>query len=234
MAITQNPLTSDVDNDGGATSTTASIAPGANRLVILAVGNRDTTGAMTCSAAGNDLTYVEILTIRTGNERLTLFRAMGAAPAAGAITITFANAPIRTMWSVTEFAGVNTGGTNGSAAVVQSVTNSSASANTLTVTLAAFAQAANGAYGLFSIDGGDIDITPGTGFAQIHDVGAGSTLSMMSEWRADNDTSVDASFAATSSLIGAAFEIGGLGGGGGSGVAPGLRGLSIFRSRGRR
>lgn len=235
MAITQAPLTS--GSAGAGTSIdTASITPTGNRLILIAIGNHRTAAVADIpTVSGNDLTWEQVNTRNFDgtNKQITLLRAMGASPSTGVVTISFANANQAT-WAISEFNGVKTSGSNGADAIVQSVVASAASTG-LSLTLAAFASVNNGAYGTFCQRGGAVAFTAGTGFTEIHEVQAGSNLTLQTEWRADNDTSVDVTTDTNDEIGGVAVELAAdPGGGGGSGVPGGLRGLSVFRSRGRR
>lgn len=200
MAITQNSLAGGGSTTDGTSVATASFTPTANRLVLAAI--LTTHGSATPNeptASGNGLTWVSVAsvpfnTVGTPRSRLTVFRAMGAAPTAGALTFDFAGQTQQVFgWSVTEFDGVDTSGTNGSGAIVQAATNAQNTvATTFTVTLGAFADANNGTYGAFGIDA-QTAITVGSGFTQIHSQAqATPDQRIYTEWRADNDTSVDA------------------------------------------
>jgi len=127
---------------------------------------------------------------------------MGASPSSGAITINLPNTHDYCSWHVMEFDGVDTGGTNGSAAVVQSATNSG-SGTAITATLAAFGDAGNGT---FSFSGGYntssvSTTTPGTGFSEIYDTGQAYyyNVTQHSQWRADNDTTVTGTWSVSQS-----------------------------------
>jgi len=62
--------------------------------------------------------------------------------------------------------GVETSGTNGSGAIVQSVANAADAVTTLATPLAAFSNAANVAYGVFGINSNVVAIAPGSGFIE--------------------------------------------------------------------
>ena len=221
MAIAQNPLTSGSSDTNATSYATASVTPASNALVLIAVASILTGSVPPApTLSGNGLTYVQVATvafstIAASRVRLTLFRALGASPSAGAITIDFdTEIQAACAWAVSEFSGVNTGGTNGSAAVVQSATdrvNDDATQQTLTVTLAAFADAVNNAtYGTFSQSANNL-FDPGTGFTQIHDVAASTPqVGVFTEWKSGGDTSVDAgeSVDGADGLGGIAIEIG--------------------------
>lgn len=212
-------LTSGTSATDGTSFVTASVTPTADRLVLLTVlsGRNDSVNAeVPSSVTGNGLTWVQVATVAfdTGaatRHTITILRAMGAAPSTGAITINFSATHQSCTWSVAEFAGVDTGGTNGSAAVVQAVTAASAADadGLLSITLAAFGSAENGTYGAFGVNN-DRTWTPGAGFTELHDLP--QTVSplhtLMTEWRRDNDTSVDAQQSLTGDDIGGiALEI---------------------------
>lgn len=226
MAVTESPLTSGSSTTNASSYNTASITPSANVLILVAVLSAINVLPNAPTLSGNSLTYVQIATvtfntIATPLSRLTLFRAMGASPSTGPITIDFGGQTQGScLWSVAEFAGVNTGGTNGSAAIVQSATNQvNASASALTVTLGAFSSVDNATYGAF---GSDVvgSFTPGTDFSEIHDVNiATPSGTLFTEWKATNDTSVDATPNTTADMGGIAVEIAAAGGGSSS-VSP--------------
>ena len=72
---------------------TATITPGAGRLVLAFVLSRKVGGPGTPTASGNSLTWQQVastLNVAAGNSRITCFRAMGPAPSAGPLTFDFA------------------------------------------------------------------------------------------------------------------------------------------------
>lgn len=132
----------------GASVQTASKTPTANYLQLLGVlshNGSNLTGPPTVT--GCNLTWVEIETIAstTPVRRLTVFGAMGAAPAEGALTIDFdGDSQTSFCWGWGEFGGVDTSGSNGSGAIVQFKANAAASGTTITNTLdAALSHAKN-------------------------------------------------------------------------------------------
>lgn len=129
------------------TAVTTSFTPTANRLVIAGVFSADSDGAAPePTGAGNSLTWVSIgtQTYFGGIARVTLFRALGASPTAGAFTATYGDSQDlgRTI-IISEVYSVDTGGTNGSAAVVQSDVNTG-SGTAMSTALASFGSANNG------------------------------------------------------------------------------------------
>lgn len=209
MAVTATALTT--SQGTSATSfNTASISPSSNKLVVLTVGNKFAGVPNTPTATGNSLTWTQIATRRSSSDtslRITMFRAMGASPSSGAITIDFAGqTQANCEWSATEFGNVKTSGTNGADAVVQEADNdASGTATGITVTLGAFANANNATHGVV-ITNTSLGITAGSGFTELGNSASNQTIE--SEWKNSSDTSVDWSWASSSNAVDAmAIEI---------------------------
>lgn len=120
MAIAASHVTGGGSTADGNSFSTASITPTANALMFAAIVNRTAAGAGTITLSGNGLTWVELGAILLNNDtpaRLTVFRAMGASPSTGVVTISVSNTAEGISWNIEEFTGVDTGGTNGSGAV---------------------------------------------------------------------------------------------------------------------
>lgn len=213
--VTEAALTSGNSSTDGTSVATASFTPTANRLILAAILTRRSGAVATQpTMTGNSLTWVLVNGGGNGGdnrERVDIFRSMGASPAAGAATWDYGGVTQHSFcWSVAEFAGIDTSGTNGSGAVVQSVYNAGDGNDhtSHTVTLAAFGDAGNATYGAFGVSFVSEDTTPGTGFTEIHDVGnADQPMRIFTEWRNDNDTTVDSSSATATIRYGGAVEI---------------------------
>lgn len=146
LTISESLLTSGGSSVDGTSISTASVSPTGNALVLAAVhAVAGGGGPSTPTATGNGLTWVEVDTADCdANRRLTVFRAMGASPSAGAITFDFgATSHTSFTWAVVQFTNVDTSGTNGSGAVVQAVPDTAAASTTITGTLAALESANN-------------------------------------------------------------------------------------------
>lgn len=104
MAITAANLTSGGDTAAPSTRVSASISPGANRLLIATVDWTPDSGAAAPTVTGNGLTWVLISSGEYGGAGggrcLAVFRAMGAAPSAGAVTFTFPVSNASANWSI--------------------------------------------------------------------------------------------------------------------------------------
>ena len=195
----------------GQSYATASITPSSNALVLAWVVNSHASAANTVTLSGNSLTWEEVTntTFSGGLYRLTLFRAMGASPTTGAVTVTVAGtANTGARWSITQYTGTDTSGTNGSGAVVQSQTNTATAAADLTVTLSAFGSTNNVTAAGFSIDNRAF-IDNEAGWTEFGDSGNSAPgTELESEWIASNDTSAYASIASgTQNWGGIAVEI---------------------------
>jgi hypothetical protein len=213
VAIGATLLTSSGSN-GATPYTTASISPAANALIEVDVVTLTFGGSTppTVTLSGNGLTYVEVATIvfATGEAtRLTRFRAMGASPSSGAITITPSGASsIGCIWSVKEFTGVDTSGTDGSGAYVQTTSNQTTGGDpsTLTLTLSALSDATNNAVSAaFGADNAEL-ISPDTGYSELSDTTV-TDLAMETQWKLPGSTTVTATHSMFISQGGIASEL---------------------------
>lgn len=200
-------LTQDQSNVNATNFTTASISPGANRLILLITAQSrntisDCVNNDISTVTGNSLTWVSVneqcfSTAGAPTQTVEIWRSMGASPSTGTLNFNVSGATqVNAAWAVIECDGVDTSGTNGSGAVVQSAINLVEPGTSLTVTLGAFGDAANATLGAFAISD-NVDITPGSGFTQLAEQlvsDAGNDLGLHVEWKNVNDTSVDASF----------------------------------------
>jgi hypothetical protein len=217
MAVAAVSLTSSSSTTSATSHATASVTPTANRLVLAAVVNKiGTAPASTPTCSGNGLTWVQVATVpyntnASNLHRLTLFRAMGTSPSAGAITFDYAGTTHTSAgWSVIEFSGVNTTGTNGSGAI--GLTNTGFAdtnvSGTQTIDLGSAPVATSAAYGAWGTSVATAaQITAGTGFTEQHEVNwgsAGNVGTIETEFEAASDQTIDMS-------MGAAGKWGGIG-----------------------
>lgn len=204
MANTPTNLTSGSDEDGGSTATTASITPTANALVLLSVMSRTgiTTDPNQPTATGNGLTWVAVNSVVYDNtsssrKRLTLFRALGASPTSGAISIDFGGqAQTNVIWAVDQITAIDASGTNGSAAVVQSAVNSEPTGDggLLTITLAAFGNFKNTTYGVWTGDEVSGTLSAEAGYTELYISQNISSQKYLTDWKGSNDTTPSATF----------------------------------------
>jgi len=209
MTVTASSLTNSYDNVDRTSYTTASISPSSNKLLLLAVYTRiGASVVVPTSVTGNGLTWVLVAEVGTGTHNLSVWRAMGASPSAGTVVIDYSGVTqTGCAWEICEFTGMDTSGTNGSGAIVQSVATAFASATSAEVTLAAFGSADNATFGCFGKADNEA-ITQGTGFTSLSNPFGGTPVAtMLTEFRNDNDTSVDASWVSSAASRGIGVEI---------------------------
>lgn len=245
MAITQASLTSGTDGSGGfvSSSTIASTTPTANRLIIAIIHSAafqpdqiDPPTAVTVASVS--MTAVANIKDTVTGQCVSLWRGLSASPGSGTGTITFDETQYYANWSVFELAGIDTSGTNGSGAIVQSASNKdvTGSGTAAAVTLSAFGNAANGAvFGSgWTNTGATIrTCTPDTGWTEVHDTGStyaggAAAAAIESQWRASNDTSATGTWSAAGFILSIAAEI--KAASAGTAVAP----LAMAHSRRRR
>ena len=150
--------------------TTASVAPAANALVTVAVmgHNTPTPRRARPSRAAAWRRWTQVATVAfddvaTPHKRLSIFRAMSPSPGSGPLRITFATSQANCQWIVSQWQGVETSGTNGSGAIVQSGSARGDNVTGLVVTLGAFADAGDVAYGVFGVRRSATGVTPARG-----------------------------------------------------------------------
>ncbi len=237
MTITQASLTSGNDGSGGfvSSSTIASTAPTSNRLILAFVHGAafqpdqiDPPTAVT--VAGVSMTAVANVKDTVTGQCVSLWRGLSASPGSSTGTITFDETQYYADWTVFELDGIDTSGTNGSGAIVQSASNKdvTGSGTAAAVTLSAFGDANNGAvFGTgWTNTGATIrTCTPDTGWSEVHDTGttyagAAAAAAIESQWRASNDTSATGTWSAAGFILSVAAEIKAAAVGGGVVVNP--------------
>lgn len=209
MTITRTALTAGATSDPTFSDSSASITPSANKLVLCVIETKASPGNTPTAPAlsGNGLTWAEVVTIISSDRMLTLFRALGASPTAGAVTINYNEQQTGTRWRLLEMGNVDTSGSNGSGAVVQSASEFQGTTSTPDITLAAFGSATNGALAVMAAYGAFVDLTEGSGWTLDFNTSNGVLGGLGIEWRADSDTSVDGTWSASSNGQILAIEI---------------------------
>jgi hypothetical protein len=185
--ITHTLLTAGNNTTNQKDYTTAAISPAPNTLVTIAVlGHRDRIGVdppigapPSPTVSGGGMTaWTEVATITfdavgTPQKRLTIYRAMSAAPGSGPLTITFSNIVSNCQWIVSQWTGAETSGVNGAGAIVQTGSSRGDGVSGLTVPLTAFGNPNNVAYGVFGVRSSVPAVSPGTGFTEISEQASG-------------------------------------------------------------
>jgi hypothetical protein len=213
--ISQTLLTAGADPNNVKIYTTASIAPAPNALITVAVLTRNSTGAPPSPVVtgGGMTTWTEVASVTFDSilfptRRLTIYRAMSPTPGSGPITITFAASQSHAQWIVSQWDGVEITGTNGADAIAQVASARTDAAVSLSVPLAALANANNVAYGAFGVNKNLAVVTPGAGFTEISEQPSNESTSgdLQAEWAVNLNT-VTASWLPTSRAGGLGLEI---------------------------
>jgi protocatechuate 3,4-dioxygenase beta subunit len=200
--ITHTLLTAGNATPNQSTYATASIAPAPNALITVAVLGHRSSGASPAPtlAGGGITTWTQVASVTfdplgTPRKRLTIYRAMSAAPGSGPITIQFANSQSNAQWVVSQWVGVETGGVNGANAIGQTGVNAADAVSSLGVTLGGFGNATSVAYGAFAVASPTAVISPGAGFTEISEQpsGEGTGSDLMVE-QAVGDPTIDATW----------------------------------------
>lgn len=183
---------------------TSSVSPGANRQLLLGVATwDDDAAAVAPTVSGNGLTWTQVDSQVIGlsdRRRVTVFKAIGAAPTAGAVTITFSGAQALGAYVLLEVTG-----SDNVDSVVQSA-KATGGGSALAVTLAAFAQTSNATFAFWVTSTSLGSIAPGSGFTELFESSADG-LGFEAEWKESNDTSVDATASEAVDWGGIAVEI---------------------------
>lgn len=187
LTIGVSKLTSGFSDTDQLTMTTASVSPGSNSLLLLGIAITQPTVTDPTTVVGNGLTWVKVTHIDMGTtgpeRRLLLYRSMGASPSSGTIVATWSANITGVVWALIECSNVDTSGTNGSGAVVQSATVASASSvTTQTNTLSAF-EHANNVHVAFTHLRATTGVTPDADFAELsNDASTAPANNLESEW----------------------------------------------------
>jgi hypothetical protein len=186
--------------------TTETISPASDSLVLIWVFSIVASGPANIPAPAG---YTQVLSYgdNANLRRLTLLRAMGLAP--GQVTFDFAGqTQTGCAWSIVEFTGVDTTGTNGSGAIVQYKAGEVASpATSMSLTLDAPVTLGNTSAGAFYHSQNQTK-TVGTGYTLIANRNQTSpNIGLASEYRTDGQALIDMSWLTGSLAIGIGVEI---------------------------
>lgn len=199
-------LLSNTSTTDGTSVATASHTPVANQVVYAAVGSRATATVVTPTCTGNSLTWVLVgmATCPTSpTTRIAVFRSLGASPTAGATTFDFGvETQTSFVWSIIQFAGADTSGTNGSGATVQSKTaGSSGNVTTLSVTLDSALENAANAMIAFYVTNNNAAHTNDAAFTELSDNAVSSGSANLSVDWAINQTTCAPTWASAAGAV---------------------------------
>jgi len=217
MAITNTALTSGTAFTVSSGQATASISPTGDRLVIVALGVNDADFELAedFALSGGGMTTWRLLSAKahaSASCGVVIFAAMQSSPGSGTISITWQGGEVLAAlaWSVSEFAGLNTGGSNGSLAIRNFIWQAGGPAATSFVgDLPTFGSANNGAFQAVVHEIAEATATDAQ-FTEIHDLtesGGSDALGMATAFRADDPTSWGATWATSDSMSGFLVEL---------------------------
>lgn len=196
--------------------TSNTYTPSANKLILISIAQRTNISVEPNqpTVSGNGLTWELVNTVMydttpTTLKRVSVYRAMSSSPTTGKATVDCGEQQQTDIdISIAEFDGVDTSGSNGSGAIVQSVTNTATGTTSLTVPLSSFSSVNNATYAAFGL-AAQRSTTPGDGFTALHNQYSPSyAIASSSIFRNDNDTSADITFSGTAAEVGGvAIEI---------------------------
>jgi hypothetical protein len=228
-SIVQTLLTSGTNPANQKVYTTASIAPAPNALVTVAVlGHNSTAAPASPTVSGGGMTWTVVASVTfdgvaTPHKRLTVYRALSAAPGSGSLTITFSSSVSNCQWLVSQWSGVDGSGVNGSGAIAQTGSSQGDASSGLTVGLAAFGNPNDVAYGVFGVAKNALAVTPGAGFTEIAEQASGESpaADLESEWATNRPAIASAWASANAAALGLEIRAGSSG--------PSILDLSIDR-----
>ncbi|HEY6059917.1 MAG TPA: Ig-like domain-containing protein, partial [Gemmatimonadales bacterium] len=189
--ITHTLLTSGHDPNNVRVFTTAAIAPAPGALVTVAVmTHQSSAAAPSPTLTGGGMPAWDVVGTITFDgttplKRVTIYRALAAAPGSGPITITSSVTVSNCQWIVSQWTGVDASGVNGAGAIAQTAAAGGTAVNGLSALLAPFANANDVAYGVFGVNANVVGtVTPGSGFAKIDEQPSGESTSadLFAEW----------------------------------------------------
>lgn len=203
------------------TTSVGTVTTRAGEVLFLSSRHSNSVGAITPATAGTlAVTWVAIANVQpTGggdgnNVRLMLWRAYSATAQTGTVGVNLSGgaSPCYIGVQLVGFTGVDTSGTHGSGAVVQTVTSTVAvyaTAASKTVTLAAFDNASNTTYAVFGVGATVTTPTAGAGFSLLQT--SGTTLfgapALWDEYQQGADTTADVSMSPSADVMGIAVEL---------------------------
>jgi hypothetical protein len=185
MAITMNLLVSKTTLTWAGTSkSTGTFTPGTNTLVLCGIAETNSFTPGVTLPNGNGLTWVKMFDIEVYNfgssSSAGLWRAMATSPSTGALTIT-STASISAIGEIVEFAGVDTSGTNGSGAIVQS-SQAFAASSPVNAALGSTSDAANAIFGFCGNAASGDGFSVGAGYTKIESGSDGALIAFCTEW----------------------------------------------------
>lgn len=203
MAIVPTLLEDGGPSTDASSYNTDAFTPVANTLTLAFVASAlSKTNEPTLT--GCNVTWTKVATYKPEGTRVTIFRAVGASPSNGAVTIDFASETQNNCrWAFVSLAGADISGTNGAGAIVQTGQDQG-DADSCDITFgSAISDTANITIGVCAGNTGTI--AEGSGFTEISYVQSEGDFSV--EWKTNTDTAMDWTTSGANNLVGLAAEI---------------------------
>lgn len=190
--------------------TTESISPAANKLITLMIATRSNTSdpdPVVPSVSGCGLTWEAVVSeMNAAKIRVSIFRALGASPTAGALTINFTTNVVAGAWEILQWSGTNVSGTNGSGAIAQSAgAHIDVADNSLSIPLSPAVSEADTLYAAVYANR-LIDISPDSGWTEVAEIDITSKSNTVAT-QEHVGSDVSATFGFSASTTGAAVAI---------------------------
>jgi len=197
--------------------TTASFTPAANTLILAWVTNsKDQALYIPTLSNSNGLNWVQVdsiglSSIQNPSQQLTLFRAMGASPSAGSVTINFPATQKNCAWTIVQFDRVDITGSNGSGAVQQYKSSAVDSSNGWVIYLTNALQypAFNASVAGFANNQNQANVlSPGAGYTATPLVTEQTpNISLLAEWMIPGSTTIPIVGTNSTDIAGIAVEL---------------------------
>lgn len=210
-APTITVLTQGQASSPGSSVATASVSPGANKLLVLIVAHRsfNTNAFNPSSVTGCGLTWAAKGSgfISDSNAvRCMVYTATGPSPTSGAVTINYGVSVASSEWVLLEVDGAYSAGIGGGKALDQFVT-SSGTGTGASIGMSTFRNADSGTLGIFALTSNQ-GITPDATFTELGEQsGTTTALSLEVAYEAANNNSIDPSWTTSSKWCGIGIEI---------------------------
>lgn len=209
MGITPTNKLKENFSSGSSYTTTDTLAPQTNTLYLVSISVPDSRTVSSVSGCG--FTWTQVATVTQGAFTQAVYRGMKSSGlSTGTITVNLSGAVTHNAEIIIdEFVGADTSGTDGSGAIIQSATNGSASATSLTVALSAFAGTSNFGFGAF-LRAGTETPTPDNGYTGLagESPGSGSSDTGIRTMYKDSDADPKATKSGNAVWAGVGIEIG--------------------------
>jgi hypothetical protein len=194
-AISFSVLTSGTITPSGTTVTTASVTPGANKLILAIIATRWTSIPPddVIAVTGNGLTWVRVQEEQYADSRtIGIYRSLGASPSSGTIVFTESSGDAysgNACVTILEVSNVDTTGTNGSGAVGTAATAIQAGGTSLGLTITGTPGVGDVSFGAIGTMDNTTGLTSDALWATINEAGPSDETLLRSDWDDGQDLS---------------------------------------------